>query len=72
MSILNTQEWREITEAIKKKKGKIMKQILAVNTSMNETIYSRRDILIAQMEMLDFFLKKPEDIKNYKLRNDNE
>lgn len=72
MSILNTQEWREITEAIEKKKGKIMKQILAVDASMNETIYSRRDILIAQMEMLDFFMKKPEDIKNYKLRNDNE
>lgn len=49
-----------------------MKQILAVDASMNETIYSRRDILIAQMEMLDFFLKKPEDIKNYKLRNGNE
>jgi hypothetical protein len=72
MSILNTQEWREITEAIEKKKEKIMKQILAVDASMNETIYSRRDILIAQMEMLDFFLKKPEDIKNYKLRNGNE
>lgn len=72
MSILNTQEWREITEAIEKKKGKIMKQILAVDASMNETIYSRRDILIAQMEMLDFFLEKPEDIKNYKLRNGNE
>lgn len=72
MSILNTQEWREITEAIEKKKGKIMKQILAVDASMNETIYSRRDILIAQMEMLNFFLKKPEDIKNYKLHNDNE
>ncbi len=72
MSILNTQEWREITEAIEKKKEKIMKQILAVDASMNETIYSRRDILIAQIEMLDFFLKKPEDIKNYKLYNDNE
>lgn len=72
MSILNTQEWREITEAIEKKKEKIMKQILAVDASMNETIYSRRDILIAQIEMLDFFMKKPEDIKNYKLRNDNE
>lgn len=40
MSILNTQEWREITEAIGKKKEKIMKQILAVDASMNETIYS--------------------------------
>lgn len=72
MSILNTQEWREIAEVIEKKKEKIMKQILAVDASMNETIYSRRDILIAQIEMLDFFLKKPEDIKNYKLYNDNE
>ena len=40
MSILNTQEWREIAEVIKKKKEKIMKQILAVDASMNETIYS--------------------------------
>ena len=40
MSILNTQEWREIAEVIKKKKEKIMKQILTVDASMNETIYS--------------------------------
>ena len=34
MSILNTQEWREIAEVIEKKKEKIMKQILAVDASI--------------------------------------
>lgn len=66
MSILQTQEWQEITEAINKKKEKILSQILQVNAEMNEVKYSERDLLISQMEMLDYFLQKPKDIAHYK------
>lgn len=66
MSILQTQEWQEISDAINKKKQKILSQILQVNAEMNEVKYSERDLLISQMEMLDYFLQKPKDIVQYK------
>lgn len=67
MNILQTQEWQAIADAIEKKKEKILKQILCVESELNEQKYSARDMLIAQMEILDFVLKKPQEIHNYKL-----
>lgn len=66
MSFFHNSEWQTLAEAIHKKKEKILSQILCVNAEMNETRYSKRDLLIAQMEMLDYFLKKPQDIADYK------
>lgn len=65
MSFFHNSEWQTLAEAIHKKKEKILSEILTVNMSMNEVKFSKRDLLIAQMEMLDYFLKKPKDIANY-------
>lgn len=65
MHILNTQEWRIIADAIEKKREKLLKQILVRNADNNIQKYSERDLLIAQIEMLDYFLQKPQDIAQY-------
>lgn len=73
MSIQNTQEWQEIKKSLETRKEKILKKILTKNPSLNEVQFSLRDLYITEIEMIDYFLKKPQDLINYKNNtNDDE
>lgn len=55
---------------LEKKRERIIKQILQKNAENNVQKYSERDLLIVQMEMIDFFIKTPEKINTYLGQND--
>ncbi len=66
MSIQNTAEWQEIKKSLESRKEKILKKILTKNPSLNEVKFSLRDLYITELEMINYFLNKPQDIANYK------
>ncbi len=73
MSIQNTQEWQEIKKSLETRKEKILKKILTKNPILNDVKFSARDLYITELEMIDYFLNKPQDIINYKnTTNDDE
>lgn len=66
MSIQSTQEWQEIIKSLEVRREKILKKILTKNPSLNEVKFSLRDLYITELEMLEYFMNKPQDIINYK------